>query len=409
MSLLNDASLLITPNAYKQGKLYSVIPSNGNGDFSVTRATTKTRTDSSGLVVNVPINEPALDYSLGSCPNILLEPQRTNLVTFSEQLDNAAWTKPNTIATANSTTSPSGVQNADTFTANGASSQHRTDQTLNVISGTTYTWSVYAKKNTNNFIQLTGFDGGFGAIVFANFDLNNGVVGSVGVGTTASIQSVGNGWYRCSINLTAILTGTSGIQVYIVTSATAARKETNTLSTSVFLWGAQLEAGAYATSYIPTTSASVTRNLDIVQATGVSSLIGQTEGTIYWEGTMTSGLDDLFYLNRSATNSVFIYKNSNNTIVFRIYYGGVALSIGNATPYTGLVKIAAAYKNGDSVLYINGVQTGISATAFTFTGALTDVVLNNSAFLFGNATKSVKTAALFPTRLTNAQLAALTA
>jgi hypothetical protein len=553
MSLLDDASLIVTPNAYKEGKLYSIIPTNSNGDFSVTRATTATRVNAAGLVELVPYN----------------------LVQYSEQFDNAAWVKTASSVTANTTTSPSGLTNADTLTANGILGFHQAAQLFTSVSGTTYTFSVYAKKNTNDFVQLVP-SGAFGNLnLWANFDLNNGVVGSTGSSTTASIQSVGNGWYRCIITGVANASASYTFAVLLASSATAARGENNTLSTSVFIWGAQLvegtsaldyqatetrlniprldyslgscpnillepqrtnlalnsqsffpswsvnpgittalvtptttidpqgltnaarvqnvagdqvgriftivsgttytnswyirrvsgtgpvriadvnginkdcaltsqwqrfettavatstagrcyvrvstigdiieiwgaqlEAGAYATSYIPTTSASVTRNLDVVQATGVSSLIGQTEGTIYWEGTLTSGLDDLFALNRNTTNSLWLYKSSINTIVFRLYYGGVAASIGGATAYTGTIKLAAAYKSGNSVLYINGVQVGTSALAFAFTGALNDVVLNNTAFLFGNATKSVKTAALFPTRLTNAQLAALTA
>jgi hypothetical protein len=360
----------------------------------------------------VPINEPALDYSLGSCPNILLEPQRTNLALRSEEFDNASWVKANVSVTANSTTSPSGLTNADTMTGDGTSNQHFVSQTTTFTQGVSYTLSVYLKKGTNNFAQLYAFAtiGG----MFANFDLNNGVVGTLGTTTgsnpTSSITNVGNGWYRCAITFVPTITLISGFAIMPVTSASAARAETNTLSTSVFLWGAQLEAGAYATSYIPTTSASVTRNADVVQKTGVSSLIGQTEGTLYWEGTMTSGdVDDLFYINRSLTNSVFIYKTAVNVILFRVYYGGSSITITTPTSYTGTIKIAAAYKSGDTILYVNGVQIGTSATAFTFTGALTDVVLNNTAFLFGNQIKkNIKTAALFPTRLTNTQLAALT-
>jgi len=139
-------------------------------------------------------------------------------------------------------------------------------------------------------------------------------------------------------------------------------------------------------------------------------LIGQTEGTIYWEGTLTSGqTDDIFFLNRNLTNSVFLYKTTANQIFLRIYYNSASIAFGSASGYTGNVKIAAAYKSGDTILYVNGVQVNTSATAFAFTAALSDIVLNNSTFFLGNATKSVKTAALFPTRLTNAQLAALTA
>jgi hypothetical protein len=243
----------------------------------------------------------------------------------------------------------------------------------------------------------------------SNFDLVNGVVVSnVGAGI-GEIVNLGNGWYRCILRTNADVSGSVGLTITLLDNANNNLYLGNGTS-GIFIWGAQLEAGAYATSYIPTTSASVTRNLDLVQKTGVSSLIGQTEGTIYWEGTLTDGqADDIFYLNRNLTNSVFLYKASSNQIFLRIYYNIASINFGSASGYTGNVKIAAAYKSGDTILYVNGVQVGTSATAFTFTGALTDVVLNNSAYLFANATKNVKTAALFPTRLTNAQLAALTA
>jgi hypothetical protein len=403
MSLLDDASLLVTPNAEKATKLYSIIPTNGNGDFSVTRATTKTRTDSSGLVVNVPINEPSLDYSLGSCPNILLEPQRTNLALRSEEFDNATWVKTRVSVTANSTASPSGAVNADSLIEDTSTATHPMSVGFTALASP-YTVTIYAKSNGRNWLNISFLST---ANASAYFDLQNGVLGTIGAASTATITSVGNGWYRCSMTATTAAGGNT--LAFYLASANNTLSYTGNGTSGLFLWGAQLESGAYATSYIPTTSASVTRNLDVVQATGVSSLIGQTEGTIYWEGTLTSGLDDLFALNRNTTNSLWLYKSSTNTIVFRLYYGGVAASIGGATAYTGTIKLAAAYKSGNSVLYINGVQVGTSATAFAFTGALNDVVLNNTAFLFGNATKSVKTAALFPTRLTNAQLAALTA
>jgi hypothetical protein len=408
MSLLDDASLLVTPNAQKATKLYSIIPTNGNGDFTVTRATTATRTNASGLIESTPINEPRLDYSLGSCPNILLEPQRTNLALRSEEFDNATWFKAQTSVTANSTTSPSGLTNADTFTADGsASTQKRTDQTLNVISGTTYTYSVYAKKNTNNFIQLTGFDVGFGAVVFANFDLNNGVVGSVGVGTTASIQSVGNGWYRCSINLTSILTGAAGIQVCIVTSATAARKESNTLSTSVFLWGAQLEAGAYATSYIPTTSASVTRNADQISRGNLftNGILTASGGTWFMEirnnlvytrdnSNVNINLDD-----SSGFNNGFLLRNTGTgrlSIQKTILGSGTFLYLTT----TDLTKIAIKWNGVTADVFANGVKV-VSATAFTTTN-LQNILTQMQVPVFINQM------ALFPTPLTDTQCIALT-
>jgi hypothetical protein len=353
------------------------------------------------------LNIPRLDYSLGSCPNILLEPQRTNLALRSEEFENASWSKTGVIVTANNTTSPSGVQNADTLTADGNFGPKRTEQTLNVISGTTYTYSVYAKKNTNNFIQLTGFDSGFGTVVFANFDLNNGVVGSVGVGTTASIQSVGNGWYRCSINLTAILTGASGIQVYIVTSATALRKENNTLSTSVFLWGAQLEAGAYPTSYIPTSSASVTRNADVI-----------SRGNIFTNGLVTAAGGTWFVdirnnrvLTRDSTG-VNIYLATNTGVsdgfLFATNPFGSRLRIVRNPGFnilfdttTDTAKIAIKWNGTTADIFVNGVKV-VSNHAYTQT------LFQALGVDGGGVPKYINSMALFPTPLTDGEMSMLT-
>ena len=258
--MIEQASLIIGDGnwAIKSDGLLGYKINNGKyypRDMTFTRATTGTRVNPQGFVEVTPYN----------------------LVSWSEQFENASWAKFGVSITANSTTSPSGIADADTFAADGTNTIHRAENSFNVTNATTYSWSVYAKKNTNNFIQLSGTDGGFGSVVFANFDLNSGVVGSVGAGTTASIQSVGNGWYRCAVNMTSIVTATVTAQIIVVTSATAVRKETNTLTTSVFLWGAQLVEGTEPLDYLPTTD-----RLDIARidySTGEPALLLEPQRT----------------------------------------------------------------------------------------------------------------------------------
>ena len=529
MSLIDSASLILTPNAYKEGKLYSVIPSDGSGDMSVVRATSATRVNAEGLIetasvlgselvtngdfatdsnwykgtgwsisngtlqgtnVNaisatqggfsflnksfkveytiteisqggikvflggsqstpqrsaagtyveyiditsgnstlyiyginftgkidnvsvkevITLNIPRIDYSLGGCPNILLEPQRTNLSLQSSSFDSATWLKVNASVTANSTTSPSGITDADTLTADGTSNIHQTvSSAISFTNSTTYTYSVYVKKNTNNFIQLY-FSASIGGM-FANFDLNNGVVGTLGTITgttpTSSITSVGNGWYRCSMTITANATTTAACVIHITSSSTAPRAESNTLSTSVFLWGAQAEAGAYATSYIPTTTASVTRNADVCLKTGISSLIGQTEGTLYWEG---ENIGDNFapYLGLFAdapyTNNtrVMIYYISKTSLQVQIRVNSVQQFLSAAASVSGKAKVAIGYKQNDFVLYVDGVKISESSSGSTFTNELT-------TFSFNSAICKSDKILLFKTRLSNAELATLT-
>ena len=413
MSLLDNASLLLTPNAYKEGKLYSVIPSNGNGDFTATRATTATRINSSGLVESVALNVPRVDYSLGGCPNILLEPQRTNLALQSSSFDSATWVKTATTITANTTTSPSGVVDADTLTANGLLLQHQCQQAINTTSGVAYTISFYLKKDTNNFAQIFGASTSFGVNAWANFDLNLGVVGSVGSGITAAITSVGNGWFRCSITATATATISGSFSVFLVTSATATRAETNTLTTSFFLWGAQLEAGAYATSFIPTTTASVTRNADSITRNNIftNGLITASGGTWFVElrndfiAFRSASSGGIFINTGTASNTgngFSIRNGDNSTTRFGIgkFVGGVftplfVLSTSNA-------KIAIKWDGTTADVFVNGVKV-VAATSFT------PIAMENLIMEGSHKLAFINEMALFPTPLTDAQCLALTA
>jgi hypothetical protein len=361
---------------------------------------------------------PRLDYYDSTCPKLLLEPQRTNLVTFSENLDNdAVWAKVNVTVTANTTTSPDGTISADTVLASGAAGLHlaQTNGT-SYTSGTAASFTVFAKKGTNDFMQLiTG--AGVGGM-FANFDLNTGVVGTLGTVTgttpTSSIQDYGNGWYRCAINFTPNATASALNTIAIVTSASAARAESNSLATSIFLWGAQVEAGAYPTSYIPTLGASVTRVADAASKTGISSLIGQTEGTIFVEGAITGSLPAITrrivsLSDGTTSNAVLIQNSSSTTLQFVIVDGGtIEASITKTLAFTfgQTFKVAFAYKENDFVAYINGEQVG--------TEILGNVPATSKfAFDRGNNTTAyegtISQALVFKTRLTNDQLAELTA
>jgi hypothetical protein len=391
--------------------LYSIIPTNGNGDFSVTRATTATRTNASGLVESTPINEPRLDYSLGSCPNILLEPQRTNLLQRSEEFDNASWVKTRVSVTANSTSSPSGLTNADTLTADGTLNTRFLLQANSIINATSYSFSFYAKKNTNNFIQLGGASATFGATAWANFDLNNGVVGSVGLSATASIENVGNGWYRCIVRATSIATLTgNAFFASIVTSATSPVNEVNSLSTSVYLWGAQLEAGAYATSYIPTTSASVTRNADVISRGNIftNGLVTASGGTWFVDFRNNRVLTgdaggDFIVLGTAINTSGNAFRFFSSTAATRMSLFKIIASVGTQiyTTTTDNVKIAIKWNGATADVFANGVKV-VNATAFTPTD------MNNIHTGILGVPKYINSMALFPTPLTDTQCIALT-
>jgi hypothetical protein len=373
MSLLDTASLIVTPNGYKAGTLYSVIPNTTLGDLDVTRATTATRVNSSGLIESVASNVPRLDYTNGSCPSILVEPQRTNIIGYSEQFDNVFWIKTDAVVTANTTTSPDGTQNADSVVfTNGAIEQ----LIFYAADNLTHTISFYVKTNsgTQNFkLKLT----------------HAGVANYFSPTYTATTQ-----WQKFTFTQ-AFGTGGTGFYAGVVC-------DSGTLN----LWGGQLEPNSrYATSYIPTTSASVTRNADVISKTGISSLIGQTEGTWFWEASnlFTSGTRSLGLLYTSGSSFYQIYLNSSNEV--RVDVNGSFIFAGGTILGNTNYKIAFAYKSGNYALYINGVQIATS-TSTTMPSSLNDLYLANSTG--GEQSGAYKVSALWKTRLTNTQLAQLT-
>jgi hypothetical protein len=388
------------------------------GDMSVTRATTATRVNSSGLIENVAVNAPRIDYSNGSCPSILVEPQRTNLVLRSEELNVTPWSSAGINVTPNTIISPSGLLNADTITGDGNLTLHQTFQTnISYVSGSTYTFSVYVKKGTNDFIQISLPNNTFFSLRFANFDINTGVIGNVSAGVTASILNAGNGWYRCIVTSTASATITSTISLVLITSSTSIRNENNSLNTSVNVWGAQLEAGTNATSYIPTVASTVTRNADVITNTNASTLIGQTEGAMFvdFNYQMSNPLADSFIATISdgtlsnhlifavltTGNAAAILRTSGTNVIF--------ISIPAASFTFGRKKIVISYKSGETNLYVNGVKIGSTiTTAFSFPVTINKFNLGSSGTNGGLSNTTINSSSLYKTTLTDAQAIQLT-
>jgi hypothetical protein len=234
MSLLTDASLLLTPNAYKSTKLYSIIPSNGNGDFTFSRATTATRVNAAGL------NE-LLYY---------------NTYQYSEMFADALWIKTSTSITANTQTAPNGTLTADTLSIgiDGASVRHRLAQTVgSAITNLTVTGTYYLKAAQHQWIQLCAVSAQFPADIWANFNLSTGTIGNTGAGTTASIENVGNGWYRCRVTGTQTTAGsTTAIEVVTTNNTDSIRYpsyQSLVAEDVCYIWGAQYVDGALPLNY----------------------------------------------------------------------------------------------------------------------------------------------------------------
>ena len=318
------------------------------------------------------LNVPRLTYQNGGggCPSLLLEKQSTNISNQSQ--DFASWpTQVNVTPTANYATSPDGTQNASRLQFTGAGFMYGANG-YSQTSGVVYTLSCWAKRNGSGS-QSVGF--------FVD-----------GSGSINSAWSLSSEYQRFTYTYTAGNSSLVGIA-----GASGA---------DVSVWGWQFEASSYPTSYIPTTSSSATRVADACFKTGISSLIGQTEGVLFADVTLTTR-QSFSYISisnaGSSANYVGIYFRAAG-IELEVVNGGVLQgNVIYSNSSTGRFKIAGAYKANDFVLYVNGTQIGTDTSGTIPTCNYLDL------FGFGDAQPFQNNqTALFPTRLTNAELASLT-
>jgi hypothetical protein len=292
-----------------------------------------------------------------------------------------------------------------------------------LASGSTYTFSCFGKFGAlSSGFSLNVFDenaASYGSGVCQAFNLNEGTLGASGTtGAGFTLQSVGmenygSGWYRCRMTVLMGYTPTTPRVGFRIGTQISNGRPLSVPSGTVNAWGAQLETGSVATSYIPTTTAAVTRNADVVLVTGaVSGSIGQTQGTIYAEVdarnfTVNSRLISIS--NGTQSNRITTFFFGTNAIrLLATVAGAGQVSITSPSLSAGIIKLAIGYALNDYAFYVNGVQAGTSASALV--PACNAVILGSVDSLTGLAVMNdrILAAALYTTRLSNAELAALT-
>ena len=363
------------------------------------------------------LNVPRLTYQNGGggCPSLLLEKQSTNLVSYSEQLDNAAWNKEQLSVTANTTTSPDGTQNADSMTENTANDHHLIYQGFTLSAGA-YTESVFMKKNTRQygFLQIAT-DTAVNRYTIV-VDLDNGSVTATSTagsptGTSYKIDSMGNGWYR----VTATATHTAG-DVYCVFglsnsanptfSAVATPTYTGNGTGSIYVWGAQLEASSYATSYIPTTSSSATRVADDITNTFLQSggFLGSNTGAMFVSGTTYSLGNTILNFVLTADNNTtkaFLFDTISNQIRLRTWDASSNTQSLTSGTITGNYKLCVSWTSSSIKYFVNGSLIGtISQTTYPYT-----TIKPESTSYSNNIWGEV---VFFPTNIADADAIALT-
>ena len=364
-----------------------------------------------GKVTNVSVKEvtrdnvPRIDYTGGGCPHILAEPQRTNLVTDSESY--TGYFNNSGTLIYNNTTSPDGLENgAKNYASTTGSFKGLSKNYGSTLNNTAYTLSIFAKAGEFDYLYFynVGAPSGNGGVWF---NLSTGNVGTTNASwSSAKMESFGNGWYRCSAVITP--SGTSDNLYILLADANNSVTATANGTDGYYIYGAQLEEGSYATSYIPTSGSTVTRNQDIFTRDGIGSLINSTEGVLFIEAsTFENGADCRITLSDGTiTNRVSVeWDILANTI--KGFVGSDGNLVSPATyNQTNSNKIALKYKENDCALWINGteVDTDFSVSALSGTNQLE---FSNYGGLLPFEGK-VKHLQVYTTALTDEQLTSLT-
>jgi hypothetical protein len=334
----------------------------------------------------------------------------TNLLLRSEEFDNASWTKTASSITPDDTTAPNGFNTADKIIDTAVNTTHFAQQTITPVASTAYTYSCYLKagERTQGAVGLTGAGNADSVVLF---NLSTGTyISTTGIAPTAfSIAFAGNGWYRCSITWTTASTATMGARSFVANSNTITFAGNGT--SGIYLWGAQLETGAFPTSYIPTTTTTVTRAADVASITGsnFSSFYNQTEGTVFAEGAILNTGNNRFIadITDSGVNEEigFYWSTGFNSLVND---NGVAQanSFGGTVTANSRTLHSFGYKLNDFQGYGNAVAL-FSDTAGTLptVDRLTIGSRVNSTF-WANGT--IKRLTYWPTRLADTTLQSIT-
>jgi hypothetical protein len=403
------ASMVVLPSGYKSGKIYAQKPLTTDGQLTFTRASTATRVNASGLIETVSSGVPRLDYQGSTCPKLLLEPQRTNLLVYSDTFS-PSWNLQVCALTQNAGISPDGTNNAVLTYPTADTSIAAPNQFVTVSGSTVYTQSIYVKAAGKNIVALYDLTGSNGTSMWVN--LTTGAITNGNLGTNRFATNVGNGWWR--IGFTQTSNGATAYMHVYPCDAVGSNAVTKNGTDGILIWGSQIEQGSYATSKITTTSAAVTRVVETAEKTGISSLIGQPAGSFYFEYvpndvSVTTAQDYIpFAISDGTSGQCLFFNDYNGNLNFYIQSSGTQTAITFPDLVAGnTYKIAVAYNTNDVALYVNGVLIGTDSVA-TMPTTMSKLQFNGFTSNVHVGSINVKQTLLFKTRLTNAQLAELT-
>ena len=417
MSLYDKASLVQIPSGTKSGTLYSVLPANGDGDFDHTRASSATRVNKDGLIESVASGVPRLDYPLldgvvQSCPALLLEPSRTNLVTYSEEL--TQWTTSGTPTVTSVNNALTGQTNAYNVEDDNSSGYERVERNATTTAAA-HTLSVFIKKKTSAVSAYSGIqmDSSNKYIIFDSY---NGTFNTATGNdyTEISVDDYGSYWRLKATATTS--SGSTRVGLWGAISVNGTSISTSATGSETF-YGVQVELGSYATSYIPTTSSTVTRSADVCNGAGTEAEFNDTESSLFVElqGLAEDNTNKYISISDGGgspyTNSLSIQYRNNGTL--RIFHNGLdfadAIFVGGSSfDLTENHKIAIRFKENDMAVYIDGVSQSLNGSfVYQSISGLNTLRFEqpNAGNAFYGKTKQLM---VFNEALTDAELATLT-
>lgn len=396
----------LVPSGYKSSKIYSILPVDGSGDLTFARTSESTRVAENGLIQSTASGLPTMDWLNSDCPSFKMENLSTNYQFNSQDFRASNWVASNVDVTGNITADPKGIENADELIPNTTNTFHHIqDVTTGFNQGALITYSLFVKKAGFSQVELLLADGAapFGTFGQVKFDLDTLQTFGTTIGSF-KYQDYGNGWYRLAI------TGNALSNNGAIVRAAAFKLESQTFAGNgvdgLFVWGAQVEANPVASSYIYTTSGSVTRSTDVVNPKTLG--INKVKGTVFLDLKASDvGYQSFIKLIGGPYNRIdFVFDSSKR----------LNISIGNgpAPPFYSYqyvhnqerFRFAVRWNNGTYSVFINGVNVGNFTTSSVFT-SLNQLAFNQGSGLL-NFVGDVYEVGIYTENLTDAEIIKLT-
>ena len=404
MALSENPNLALIPSGYKSGKIYSVLPTTGVGDFDFSRSGTATRINSQGLIETVAdgvprLNYPLIDGKVVGCPSHLLENSATNLITYSEDLSN--FSKTNITEVNGNQVTPNGTIGSIKITPTSSAITELQISSLTV--GATYSFSFFVKKAEASHLIINQAGSASQKI---SYDIGN--VSYIGIGgVDANIVSYGNEWVRVEYSVNSLTYNNIRI---ILSDGSDNYPYNPPIGDGLYLWGFQLEQGSYPTSYIPSLIGSqTTRSAETANNSGDASTFNDSEGVLMAE---ISALDDDVAI--SLSDNTF-----NNSISFGVYLDKISAVVRKDGGYitSGIIdtstnpfnnnKIAIKYNSSSCDFYVNGFIIG-SSNGVSYSSDVLDNLNFNRGSANDNFNGSTKQLQYFDSALNDSDLEKLT-